>query len=137
MRSIFFTDTVETNMISKFKFLKILEAFTKGNLSVDIRALRLQSGNDAYDDDDDYFGEIINLVHSEGGWTVYGWGKRGLTNYISVLGNDIKDPGVNRVLSQDISTHVVHPHTSKKDYLDLSTTHGRYLDNLKLDFSTL
>ena len=34
----FFNDTGETNMMSKFRYLKFLETFTKGNLSVDIRA---------------------------------------------------------------------------------------------------
>ena len=79
----------------------------------------------------------VDLVNSEGGWTVYGWGKRGLINHVSLLGNDIKDPGDNKVLSQKISTHVVHLHPSKKDYLKLSTIHGRSLDNLRFDFSTL
>ena len=56
---------------------------------------------------------------------------------VIILGNDIKEPGDNKVLYQDISNHVVNLHLSKKDYLDLSTIHGRYLDNLKFDFSTL
>ena len=51
--------------------------------------------------------------------------------------HDIKEPGDNKVLSQEISTHVVHLHPSKKDYLDLSTIQGGSLDNLKFDFSTL
>ena len=124
-------------MMSKFRSLKILETFIKGNLSVDIRASRLQSGNDAYDNIVDACDEIVDLVNSEGGWTVYGWVKRGLINDVSLLDNDIKDPGDNKVLSQEISTHVVHLHPSNKYYLDLSTIHGRYLDNLKFDFSTL
>ena len=42
MRSICFsTGTGETNMMSKFSSLKILETFTEGNLSVDIRASML------------------------------------------------------------------------------------------------
>ena len=68
--------------------------------------------------------------------TVYGWGKRGLINNVGILGDDIKKPGDNIVLSRDISTRVVHLHPSKKDYLYLSTIHGRSLDNLKFDFST-
>ena len=81
--------------------------------------------------------EIVDLVHSEGGWTVYGWGKRGLINDAILLGYDIKDPGDNKFLPQDISNHVVHLHPSKKDYLNLSTIQGGSLDNLKFDFSTL
>ena len=138
MHSICFsTDTGETKMMSKFSSLKFLETFTKGNLSVDIRASRLQSGNDAYGDSVDAVNEIVDLVHSEGGWTVYGWGKRGLINDVSLLGNDIQEPVDNKVLSQEISTHVVHLHPSKKDYLDLSTIRGKSLDNLKFDVPTL
>ena len=104
---------------------------------MDIRASRLQSGNDAYDDIVDAFDKIVDLVNSGGGWTVSGWGKRGLMNDISILGNDIKEHGDNKVILQEISTHVVHLHLPKKDYLDLSTIHGRPLENLKFDFSTL
>ena len=124
-------------MMSKFSSLKFLETFTKGKLSVDIRASRLQSGNYAYDDIVNTFDKIDDLVNSEGGWTVYGLDKRGLINDVSLLGNDIKEPGNNKVLSQEISTRVVHINPSKKDYLDLSTIYGRSRDNLKFDFSTL
>ena len=64
-------------------------------------------------------------------------GERGLINDVSLFGNYMKEPDDNKVLSQEISTHVVHIHPSKKDYLDLSTIHGRSLGNLKFDFSTL
>ena len=106
----FSADTNETKMMRKFSSLNFLETFTEGNLSLDIHASRLQSGNDSYDDVVDAFGEIVDLVDFEGGWTIYGWGKRGLINYVSLLGNDIKKPGDNKVLSQEISTHVVHLH---------------------------
>ena len=104
---------------------------------MDIRASRLQSGNDAYENIVDAFDKIVDLVNSEGGWTVYGWGKRGLINDVSLLGNDIKEPGNNKVLSQEISTRVVHLHPSRKDYLGLSIIYGRSLDKIKFDFSTL
>ena len=119
MRSIFFpTDTGDSNMMRKFSSLKILEIFTKGNLSVDIRASRLQSDNDSHDKIVDAFDEIVDLVKYEGGRTVYGWGKRGLINDVSLLVNDIKKPGDNKFLSQEISAHVVHLHPPEKDYLD-------------------
>ena len=104
---------------------------------MDIRSSSFQPGNDAYDDIVDSFDEIVDLVHSKGGWTVYERDKRGLINDFSLLGNDIKEPGDNKVLSQDISTHVVNIHPPKKDSLDISTINGRSLDNLKFDFSTL
>ena len=59
--SCFSTDTSETKMMIKFSTLKILKTFKKVNLSVDIRASRLQSVNDAYNDIVDAFDEIIDL----------------------------------------------------------------------------
>ena len=68
MHSICFNiDTNETKMMSKFSSLKHLETFTKVNLSVDIHASRLKSGNDAYEDIVDYLEEIVDLGNSEGG----------------------------------------------------------------------
>ena len=76
--------------MSKSSSLKYLETFTKGNLSLDICESRLQSGNNAYDDIIGAFEEMVDLVQSEGGWTLYMWGGRGLINDVSLLGNDIK-----------------------------------------------
>ena len=83
--------------MGKFSSLKFLETFTKGNLSVDIRASRLKSGNDAYDDIVDDFDKIVDSVNSKYGWTVYRWGKKALINDVSLLGNNIKEPGDNNV----------------------------------------
>ena len=44
----------------------------------------------------------------------YGLDKRGLINDVSLLVNDSKEPGDNKVCSQDISTRVVHFHQPKK-----------------------
>ena len=60
-----------------------------------------------------------------------------LINDVSLLGNDIKEPGDNKVTSKYIPTHVAYLHPSKKYFLCLSTIHGRSLDNIKFDFSTL
>ena len=97
----------------------------------------MQSGNDVNDVIVDYLEEIFDLVNSEGKWTVYGCGKIGLINDVSILGNDIKEPGDNKVLSWEISTNVVHPHPLKKYYLNLSKIQEWYLDNLKFEFYTL
>ena len=67
---------------------------------MDIRASRFQSGNDAYGNIVDSLEEIVDLVNSKGAWTVYEWGKIGLINDVSILGNDIKEPGDNKVLFQ-------------------------------------
>ena len=138
MHSICFpTENGEKKMMRKFSDLKFLETFIKGNLSVHIRASRLQPSNDNYDDVVDAFEKNVDLDNSQGGWTIYGWGKIGLINDVSLLGNDIKEPGDNKVLSKQILTHVVHLQPPKKYYLNLSTIHGMSLDNLKFDFSTL
>ena len=115
----------------------LLETLTKVNVSVDILVSRLQSVNDAYDGIVDSLEEIVDFVNSEGGWNVYGWGERYFINDVSLLGNDIKEPDYNKVLSQKISNRVVHLHPSKKDYLGLSTICGGSLENLKFYFSTL
>ena len=60
-----------------------------------------------------------------------------MINNISILGNDVKDPGYDKVIFQEISTHGVHIHPPNKYYLDISTIPGRSLDNLKFEFSTL
>ena len=72
----FSIDTGETKTMSKFSSLKFLETVTKCNLSVDICASRLKSGNYAYNDIVDSLEHFFDLVNSEGGWTVYGWGNR-------------------------------------------------------------
>ena len=56
---------------------------------------------------------------------------------VIVLGNYIKEPGDNKVLSQDMSTRVVHIQPSNKYYLDLSKKIGRSLDDIKFDFLLL
>ena len=125
--------------MSKFSSLKFMELYTKGKLLFDIRASRLQSGNDVYDDIIDCLEEIIDLINADGGWVVYGWGKQGVVNDIVMLGNESnKDQGVDtKVLSEHISTHVVHMHPANIDYLDPVTVRGKQLEELKYDFSSL
>ena len=68
----FYTEIGETKTMRKPSSLKILDTFVKGNLSMYIRALRLQSFNDTYDYIVDYLKEIVGLFIYKGGWTVYG-----------------------------------------------------------------
>ena len=51
---------------------------------MNIRASRLKSGNDAYNNILDSLEKIVDLVHSEGGCIVYGWEKRGFINDVSL-----------------------------------------------------
>ena len=61
---LFSNDTGETKMMSKFRSLEILDILSKGNLSVDIRASRFGSENDAYGDIVYSLEEIFDLVNS-------------------------------------------------------------------------
>ena len=135
----FTTNTGETKMMPKFSSLKFMELYTKGKLSIDMRASRLQSGNDIYDDIIDCLENIITLVNNNGGWSVYGWGKQGVINDVVMLGNDSKEQGNDsKVLSENVSIHAVHIHQTNREYLDCSTAHGQELDApLKNDFSLL
>ena len=66
---------------------------------METRVSMLQSGNYAYGDIVDSLDILFYLNNYEGGWNVYGWVKRGLIDDVSPLGNDIKEPGDNKVLS--------------------------------------
>ena len=57
--------------MSKFIFLENLETFIKDNLLLEIRESRLQSVNDAYKHIVEFLEDIVDLVHLEGGCTVY------------------------------------------------------------------
>ena len=60
---------------------------------METRVSMLQSGNYAYGDIVDYLDILFYFINYEGGWNVYGWVKRGLIDDVSLLGNDIKEPG--------------------------------------------
>ena len=59
-----------------------------------------------------------------------------MVNDAKLLDNDIKKASGNKFLSQEIQTHVVHFHPSKKDYLDLSTFMGGLLHNYLMIYLT-
>lgn len=134
----FTTSSGERKMMPKFSSLRFMELFTKGKLSIDVRASRLQTGSEIYDEILDSIEDIVDLINDDGGWVIYGWGKQGVINDIVMLGNDAaKDKGENKVLAQTMQTHIVHLHPVKKEYLDPTCEKGRALENMKYDFSTL
>ena len=133
----FTTSTGERKMMTKFSSLKFMELYTKGKLSIDVRASRLQSGNDIYDDLTVSIEEVTDLVNNDGGWVIYGWGKQGVINDVVMLGNESKEQVDNKVLSENVSTHIVHIHPANRDYLDPDTIRAKRLDDLKYDFSSL
>jgi hypothetical protein len=140
VHSLCFTDgNGEMKMMTKFSSLKFMEMFSKGNISKDFRASKLQFGNVVYRDIIGALKDIINLVNNDGGWTVYGWGKRGVINDHSMLGNETtnNDQVDHKVLSQEVTTHVVHIRPTRSDFLDQSTSRGRSLNNYRFDFSQM
>ena len=93
MNSICFsTDTGETEMMIKFSSLEILDTSQKVTSKWKSMHQGCNQANDAYDDIVDDFDGIVDLVTSQGGWTVYGWGKRGFINDVSISGNGSKEP---------------------------------------------
>ena len=77
------------------------------------------------------------MVNNDGGWVIYGWGKQGVINDVVMLGNESKEQVDNKVLSENVSTHIVHIHPANRDYLDPDTIRAKRLDDLKYDFSSL
>mmetsp|Transcript_22253 Transcript_22253/g.27288 ORF Transcript_22253/g.27288 Transcript_22253/m.27288 type:complete len:441 (+) Transcript_22253:151-1473(+) len=135
---VFTTKTGERKLMTKFSSLKFMELYTKGKLSIDVRASNLHSGNDAYDDILDCLENIIDLINNDGGWVVYGWVKQGVINDVVMLGNEAnKDQTDNKVLSEHVSNHIVHLHPAHIDYRNPNSHRAKRLEDLKYDFSSL
>ena len=100
-----------------------MELYAEGGPSIDIRASRLQSGTDVYDDRIDGLENIIELVNNDGGWIVCGCGKHGVVNDVVMLGDDFKNRGTDaKILSKCILTRVVHIHPANRECVDCITT---------------
>ena len=101
------------------------------------RATRLQSGNEIYENILDAMEKIVDTINDDGGWTLYGWGKRGLINDTSLLEFDSKKPEEKKVLSQEVTTHIVHIHPTNRKYMKDNTTEAKNLHDMKFDLSTV
>lgn len=145
---IFGIDGGKKKMMEKFSSMQFLSLFCKGYMSLDIRASRLQLGYEAYDDYLDAQKDILDLINEDGGFDITGWCKRGVINDISLIGqqggnntvnNNSKDQqsGDNKVLSEEVTTHVVQVMPYNRDYLDESTVRGKNLKELQFDLSSL
>ena len=124
-------------IMHKFSSLQFMNMFTKGNLSIDVRASRLQGGNEMYENIIDAIEDIVDTINNDGGWTLYGWGKRGLINDSSLLEFDSKEPEEKKILSQEVSTHIVHIHPTNRKYMNGDTEEGKKLHGMKFDLSTV
>ena len=52
------------------------------------------------------------------------------------MGNDTNDSD-NRVVAQEVTTHIVHIHPTNRQYLDSSSTRGASLEEMKFDVLNL
>ena len=113
-----------------------MDLYLSGNMSIDVRASQLHHGSDHYEDITDTVENIVELINSDGGWTIHGWGKKGFINDSSLVGNDTNDSD-NRVVAQEVTTHIVHIHPTNRQYLDSSSTRGASLEEMKFDVLNL
>ncbi len=141
-----FSDKIE--LMKNFSSLQFMEMYTKGKLSIDVRASRFQPGHPDcgihYDRIFAAIEDITQLVNDDGGWVLFGWTKQGLIKADDnnrILGNDFRqqDPpqGQLKCLSEDTIKHIVHVVPVERDYLDKTTVRGKKLDDLKFDFSSI
>ena len=120
----------ERKMMQNFGSLKFMDLFLYGNMSIDVKAAQLHHGDKNYENITDAIQDIVEMVNQDGGWTIYGWGKKGFINDSSLVGNNSDDANT-RVVAQEVTTRVIHIHQTNRQYLDVSTACGTNLENLK------
>lgn len=119
---------------SSYQFMKY---FTKGLLSIDVRATQLQSGYTAYTLLLTAIRAVIVLVNNNGGWSFHGWGKRGLINDMTLLGQELQDGDDGKTAANEITTHIIHAHPTNSDFMDPTKDLYVQLEDLKFDLSSL
>ena len=146
MNLLFTTQDSENRLMEKFSSHQFLCFLTKGSLSIDIRSSQLQHGNDAYDDIIDSIEEIFELINEDGGWTITGWSKRGMINDAALLNSNNsgtsvtngKDQGdSNKVLSEEVTSHIVQVFPTRREYLNPSSNEGKEIEKMRFDLSSL
>ena len=88
-----------------FPSLQIQNMFTKGHLTQYVRASHLQ-GTQNYRKLQLALSSLISLINQNGGWTIYGLGKRDIINDVSLLCS--VDGEDKKVVSKEVKTNVVH-----------------------------
>jgi hypothetical protein len=122
--------------MADFSSYSFMMYFILGHFSRNIRASQLQSGSDYYDDIEDALLHIIDLVNENGGWSIYGWGKKGfIINDACYLaaGNDVKDTQDVNVVAQEVTTCIVHIHPTNHEFLNPNSNLGMKLKALKFN----
>ena len=146
MNILFSTQSGEIKLMEKFSSQQFFRFLTKGFLSIDIRSSQLQNGNDAYDDIIESVENIFELINEDGGWTITGWSKRGLINDAALIssnssgssGNASKEnQNSSKVLSEEVTTHIVQIEPTKREYLDMRSLRGEDIQNKRFDISSL
>ena len=106
--------------MSNFSSHLFMFYYILGYFSIDIRASQLQSGSEIYDDILDALENVIDLENENGGWSIYGWGKKGFINDLSLIGSENNTQDT-KVVAQEVTTHFVHIHPSNRDFLDINS----------------
>ena len=143
---LFTTQNTETRLMEKFSSHQFFCFLTKGFLSIDIRSSQLQNGNDAYDDIIDSIEDIFELINENGGWSITGWSKRGLINDAAILNSNNSGTSVttakdqadsNKVLSEEVTNHIVQIFPTRREYLNPSSDEGKEIEKMRFDLSSL
>ena len=145
MNLLFTTQNSETRLMEKFSSHQFF-FLTKDLLSIDTRSSQLQHGNDAYDDIIDSFEDIFELINEDGGWSITGWSKRGLISDAAVLNSNnsgisvtnAKDQGdSNKVLPEEVTSHIVQIFPTRRQYLNPSSDEGKEIERMHFDLNSL
>lgn len=68
--------------------------------------------------------DIFELVNNYGGWTITGWSKRGLINDAALISSNGDNESSDKVLSEEVTTHIVQILPTKREYIDLESEEG-------------
>ena len=102
-----------------------------------MRVSQLQSGYESFAELHDALDLAIDDINQNGGWTVFGWMKLGLSNDATLVGNNDKNNEETKVLSEDITTHIVQLQPTSQKFYDASSAESLLLKGLKFDLSTI
>ena len=117
----FNTSDGKRRVVKDLSSLKAFQMFTKGKMSIHVRASMLSSGSRYYDAITDCMDEIVDYVNENGGWTIIGWGKKGLINDATLLGVTTETKGkeeARKVVADEVTTHVVQFYPTNRALLE-------------------
>ena len=117
----FNTSDGKRRVVKDLSSLKAFQMFTKGKMSIHVRASMLSSGSKYYDAITDCMDDIADYVNENGGWTIIGWGKKGLITDATLLGVTTETKGreeTRKVVADEVTTHVVQFYPTNRALLE-------------------